>query len=69
METACSSETSIPVEYPGIFSRREVTPGIFSGPQQIQLRTEARENGDLGAVAPLSGVKVNLQMSETPYSY
>jgi hypothetical protein len=28
-------------------------PGIFlGGVQQIQLRTEGRENGDLGAVAP-----------------
>jgi hypothetical protein len=30
-------------------------PAIFSGGggvQQIQLRTEGRENGDLGAVAP-----------------
>ena len=26
------------------------------GIQQIQLRAETRENGDLGAVAPLSGV-------------
>ena len=26
------------------------------GVQQIQLRTEDRENGDLGAVAPYSGV-------------
>jgi len=26
------------------------------GVQQIQLRTEDRENGDLGAVAPKSGV-------------
>ena len=26
------------------------------GVQQIQLRTEERENGDLGAVAPQSGV-------------
>jgi hypothetical protein len=34
------------------------------GVQQIQL-TEGRENGDLGAVAPLSGVPLNLQMSET----
>jgi hypothetical protein len=33
--------------------------------QQIQLRTEGRENGDLGAVAPYSGVPLNLQMSET----
>jgi hypothetical protein len=32
------------------------------GVQQIQLRTEGRENGDLGAVAV---VPLNLQMSET----
>jgi hypothetical protein len=44
------------VAYPGIFSAR--------GVQQIQLRTEGRENGDLGAVAPLSGVPLNLQVSE-----
>jgi len=31
------------VAYPGIF---------FGGVQQIQLRTEDREDGDLGAVAP-----------------
>jgi hypothetical protein len=31
------------VAYPGI---------LFRGVQQIQLRTEGRENGDLGAVAP-----------------
>jgi hypothetical protein len=31
------------VAYPGIF---------FGGVQQIQLRTEGRENGDLGAVVP-----------------
>ena len=34
-------------------------PGILyggGGVQQIQLRIEDRENGDLGAVAPLSGV-------------
>jgi len=35
------------VAYPGIF---------FGGVQQIQLRTEDREDGDLGAVAPSSGV-------------
>jgi len=37
------------VAYPGI---------LFGGRgiQQIQLRTEGRENGDLGAVAPYSGV-------------
>jgi hypothetical protein len=28
--------------------------------QQIQLRTEGRENGDLGAVAPYLGVSLNL---------
>ena len=32
-----------PVAYPGIF---------FGGVQQIQLRTEDREDGDLGVVAP-----------------
>ena len=33
-------------------------PGILfgGGVQQIQLRTEDREKGDLGAVAPWSGV-------------
>jgi hypothetical protein len=35
------------VAYPGI---------LFGGVQQIQLRTEVRENGDMGAVAPYSGV-------------
>jgi len=34
-----------PVAYPGIFCGGE-------GVQQIQLRTEDREDGDLGAVAP-----------------
>jgi hypothetical protein len=42
---------------------RGFTPGIFSGVQKIQLRTEGRENGDLGAVAPYSGVPLNLQMN------
>ena len=33
------------------------TQEFFSGGvQQIQLRTEVREDGDLGAVAPSSGV-------------
>jgi hypothetical protein len=36
-----------PVAYPGIFF------GVWVGVQQIQLRTEGKENGDLGAVAPL----------------
>jgi len=35
------------VAYPGI---------LFGGAQQIKLRTEDRENGDLGAVAPYSGI-------------
>jgi hypothetical protein len=38
---------------------------VRRGVQQIQLRTEGRENGDLGAIAPKSGVPLNLQMSET----
>jgi len=36
---------------------------LFGGVQQIQLRTEDRENGDLGAVVPLirgSGGSCNL---------
>jgi hypothetical protein len=32
---------------------------------QIQLRTEGRENGDLGAIAPSQGFPLNLQMSGT----
>ena len=42
--------------YPGIFFR-------WGGVQQIQLRTENRQDGDLGAVAPLvrgSGGSCNL---------
>jgi hypothetical protein len=35
------------------------------GVQQIQLRIEGRENGDLGAVASYSGVPLNLQINET----
>jgi hypothetical protein len=37
----------------------------LEGVQQIQLRTEGRENGNLGAVVPWSEVPLNLQMSET----
>jgi len=37
-------DTQRSVAYPGIFFK--------GGVQQIQLRTEDRENGDLGAVAP-----------------
>jgi hypothetical protein len=46
------------VAYPTNFVRGG---GVF---QQIQLRTEGRENGDLGAVAPQSGVPLNMQMSK-----
>jgi hypothetical protein len=45
-----------------------VTTGIFfflGGGQQIQLRTEGRENGVLDEVAPYSGVPLNLQMTKT----
>jgi len=38
------------VAYPGILFRGG------DGVQQFQFRTEDRENGDLGAVAPYSGV-------------
>jgi hypothetical protein len=38
----------VPVAYPGIL--------FGGGIQQIQLRAEDRENGDLEAVAPQSGV-------------
>jgi hypothetical protein len=42
------------------------THEFFSGwVQQIKLRSEDTENGDLGAVAPYSGVPLNLQMNET----
>ena len=41
------SEGKVPtVAYPGILF------GVRGGIQQIQLRTEDRENGDLGAAAP-----------------
>ena len=45
----------VPVAYPGNF--------FGGGVEQIQLRTEDRENGNLGAVAPLvrgSGGSCNL---------
>jgi hypothetical protein len=44
-----------------------VPRNFFSGRgvQQIQFKTEGRENGDLGAVVPYSGVPLNLQASET----
>jgi hypothetical protein len=39
---------------PGFFFEGGVTSGFFFGGkvQQIQLKTEGREDGDLGAVAP-----------------
>jgi hypothetical protein len=48
-----------------LFVGGRVMPGIFLGGPQIHLRTEGRENEDLGVVAPLSGVPLNLQMNET----
>ena len=47
-----------PGQEAGQAPRAVAYPGIFSGGgvQQIQLRTEDREDGDLGAVAPYSGV-------------
>ena len=50
MQCACAMLSSVClsvlVAYPGIFF------GGGGGVQQIQLRTEDREDGDLGAVAP-----------------
>jgi hypothetical protein len=40
------------------------TQEFFGGVQQIQMRTEGSENGDLEAVASLVRVPLNLQMSE-----
>ena len=42
------------VRYTKVHPRRVAYPGTLlgGGVQQIQLRTEDRENGDLGAVAP-----------------
>jgi hypothetical protein len=47
------------------FSLSGVPRNFVVGAQQIQLRTEGRENGDLGAVAPQSGVPLNLQPGST----
>jgi hypothetical protein len=47
-----------------VFGVEGFARNFFRGVQQIHLRTEGRENGDLGAVAPSSGVPLNLQMSE-----
>jgi hypothetical protein len=53
---------TVPVAYPEFFFR-----GGGGGVKQIQLRTEGRGNGDLGAVAPSSEFPLNLQMSETVF--
>jgi hypothetical protein len=48
-------DSSSAVAYPGIFfggGGGGYARNIFRGIQQIQLRTEGRENGDLGTVAP-----------------
>jgi hypothetical protein len=48
-----------PVAYPGIFFGGVKFETFFPGGvfQQIQLRTEDRENGDLGALAPSHGFR------------
>jgi hypothetical protein len=43
------------VAYPEIFSGEGFARNFFRGVQQIQLRTEGRENGDLGTIAPSQG--------------
>jgi hypothetical protein len=48
------------VAYPGIYARNFFREGV----QQIQLRTEGRENGDLRAVAPSQGFHSIWKMSE-----
>jgi hypothetical protein len=48
-----------------VVQSRGVPSNFVGGVQQIQLKTAGRENGDLGAVAPSSGVPLNLQMRET----
>jgi hypothetical protein len=48
-----------------LFDASYVSRIYFRGVQQIQLRIEGRQNGDLGAVAPYSGVSLNLEMNET----
>jgi hypothetical protein len=49
-------------ESPAVAYQRFFFSGVVL---QIQLRTEGRQNGDLGAVAPYSGVPLNMQMGET----
>jgi hypothetical protein len=57
------------VAYAGFFWGWVYTRKFFLGgsgeAQQSQLRIEDRENGNLGAVASLSGVPLDLQMNET----
>jgi hypothetical protein len=47
-------QSYIPVTYPEFCFEGGFSPGIFFGGrvQQIQLRIEGSENGDLGAVSP-----------------
>jgi hypothetical protein len=49
-----SGNSSVPVELHADRGQSAAYLGFFSGGgiQQIHLRTEGRENGDLGAVAP-----------------
>jgi hypothetical protein len=67
----CSRTTSgrfthtMPCHKYAVLKASGVPRNFFGGVQQIQLRTESRENGDLGAVAPYSGVLLSLQVCET----
>jgi hypothetical protein len=63
----CSVQSLVSQAWHGTLKLSGVTRNFFrgGGVQQIQLKTERRVNGDLGAVAPQSGVPLNLQMSET----
>jgi hypothetical protein len=58
--TVCQTVLTHTVAYLGIFGR-----GWLGVVQQISLRIQGRENGELGAVAPQSGVPLNLQINET----
>jgi hypothetical protein len=61
--TICRLQWRTQSFFPG--GRRLRQEFLSGGFQKIQLKTEGRLNGDLGAVAPLSGVQLNLQMNET----
>jgi hypothetical protein len=53
------------VAYPGFFRGWGLHQEFFRGDSTNSVRIEGRENGDLGAAAPYSGVPLNLQMNET----